>query len=129
MQDGFPLPQTAHDLFEWIARCCRDRGERQAIRFDEAMVACGIAGEQELVAALTRLRDCPGLGPHVITEIHNEGGMRCFHVSPEAPRMWEAYRRHIDETVCPNCRIQSLRTVSRIKCTECDYERPVERAE
>ncbi len=129
MQDGFPLPEMVHRLFEWIARSHGDRDEQRPIRFCEAMAACGFQDEQELVTALRTLRDCPGVGAGVVTDIHSSQGTRCFHVGPEAARTWEAYCRHIHETVCPHCRIQSLRTVTRIRCIECGYERPAERTD
>lgn len=129
MQDEFPLPETAHRLFEWIARCHGDRDQQRPIRFGEAMVACGFKDKQELLTALRTLRDCPGVGACVVTDIHSGQGTECFRVGPEAAGMWAAYCRHIDETVCPHCRIQSLRTVTRVRCAECGYERPAERTD
>lgn len=127
MQEGFPLPETAHRLFEWIAWSCANRDGQRPIGFDVAMAACGFQSEQELATALQTLRDCPGVGAGVVTDIQSGQGTGCFHVGPEVARMWEAYCRHIDETVCPHCRIQSLRTVTRVRCTRCGYERPAER--
>lgn len=129
MQHGFPLPKTAHRLFEWIARSCANRDGQRPVGFDVAMAACGFQSELELAAALQTLRDCPGVGAGVVTDIHSGQGAGWFQVGPEAARLWEAYCRHIDETVCPHCRIQSLRTVTRIRCTRCNYERPAERTD
>lgn len=91
------------------------------------MAACGIAEERDFLAALNKLRSCPGFGVRIVAGIDDDRGDRYFIASPEAFQAWEAYCRHIHETVCPTCKAQSLRTVTRLQCIKCGYERPVER--
>lgn len=126
MEDGFPLAETLCGLFEWIARSSEGRRTPLVIRFDTAMAACGIADEEDFLVALNRLRDCPGLGARVVVGIRDDQGQRCFLAHPEASEAWEAYCRHVHATVCPTCRVQSLRTVTKLRCARCGYERPVE---
>lgn len=126
MEDGFPLPETVCRLFEWIAQSCKNQRGREAFAFEETMAACGIVDKRALLDALMKLQGCPGLGRRIVAGIHNDHGGGYFRVLPEAAQAWEAYRQYLHETVCPECRTQSLRTVTRLQCTECGYERSTE---
>lgn len=126
MEEGFPLPEEVCGLFEWIARSCKGRTTSQTIRFAVAMAGCGIADERDFLAALNVLRSCPGFGERIVAGIQDDRGGRYFIASPKAFQAWEAYCRHVHETVCPTCRAQSLRTITRLQCTKCGYERPIE---